>query len=133
MQDYAAVGLTLGRHPLALLRPALRRRRLSTAAELHGYRHGQLARTTGLVTHRQRPETAAGVVFITIEDETGHTNVVVWNSVAEAQRIDMLNAHLLTVYGHWETDGKVHHLIAGRLRDDSRLLGELETNSRDFR
>jgi error-prone DNA polymerase len=85
------------------------------------------------VTHRQRPDTAKGVIFITLEDETGHINVVVWNAVAERQRVEMLGARLLTVYGVWETDGKVHHLIAGRLRDDTALLGELETNSRDFR
>lgn len=101
VQDYAAIGLTLGRHLLALLRPALQRRRLSTAAELSGYRHGQLARTTDLVTHRQHPETANGVIFITLEDETGHVNVVAWNVVAEAQRSEVHSAKLLTVFWHW--------------------------------
>jgi error-prone DNA polymerase len=131
--DYQSVGLTLGRHPLALIRPLLRQRRLATAIELRGYRHGQLARASGIVTHRQRPDTAKGVIFITLEDETGHVNVVVWSRVAEMQRVEMLGAKLLTVYGTWETDGKVHHLIAGRLRDDSALLGQLTAASRDFR
>ena len=131
--DYASVGLTLGRHPLALLRPILRQRNLSTAAELRTRRHGQVARASGIVTHRQRPDTAKGVVFITLEDETGHVNVVVWERVAERQRVEMLGARLLTVYGTWESDGKVHHLIAGRLKDDTALLGGLSTASRDFR
>ena len=133
LADYHAQGFTLGRHPLALLRPQLTARKLASAAELHTYPHGRLARTTGIVTHRQRPETANGVVFITLEDETGYVQVVVWARVAERQRKVMLTARLLTVYGVWETDGKVHHLIAGRMADETALLGELATNSRDFR
>jgi len=133
LDDYAHLGFTLGRHPLALIRPHLKRRQLSTAAELKGYRHGQPARASGIVTHRQRPSTAKGTVFITIEDETGYVNVVVWDRLAERQRREMLSARLLTVYGTWETDGRVRHLIASRLVDHTELLGRLATGSRDFR
>ena len=130
--DYASTGLTLGRHPLALLRSRLRRLRLSTAAELNQFPHGRLARAAGIVTGRQRPGTASGVVFVTLEDETGNINVVVWNSLVEKQRRELLGSSLLGVYGVLERQGEVVHLIAQRLVDYSALLGRLETTSRDF-
>ena len=106
-----------------------------------GCRSGQLARASGLVTHRQRPETAKGVVFVTLEDETGTVNVIVWPDVAEAQRKPLLGSTLLTVYGVWQSegegptqkDGAVMHLIARQLVDHSALLQGLVTHSRDFR
>ncbi|HKB59293.1 MAG TPA: error-prone DNA polymerase [Gallionellaceae bacterium] len=130
--DYASLGLTLGRHPLALLRERLRRQRLVTAAELHGFPHGRLTRAAGLVTTRQRPGTASGVTFLTLEDETGQINVVVWRDLADRQRRELLGARLLAVYGVVERQGEVAHLIAGRLRDLTPLLGSLVTQSRDF-
>jgi error-prone DNA polymerase len=133
VSDYARLGFTLGRHPLALLRPRLTKARLSTAAQLRHAPHGRLVRACGIVTHRQRPETAKGAVFITLEDETGCVNVVVWERVAQAQRVPMLASRLLAVHGVWETDGRVHHLIAGRLIDHSSLLGGIVSGSRDFR
>jgi error-prone DNA polymerase len=130
--DYASLGLTLGRHPLALLRDRLQRQRMLTAAELHGLSHGRVTRVTGLVTGRQRPGTASGVTFVTLEDETGMINVIVWRDLAERQRKELLCSNLLTVYGTLEREGEVVHLIAARLRDQTALLGRLAARSRDF-
>ena len=130
--DYASTGLTLGRHPLALLRPRLKQLRLSTAEELRDFPHGRLARAAGIVTGRQRPGTASGVVFVTLEDETGNVNVIVWRDLVERQRRELLGARLLGVYGVLERQGEVVHLVAQRLVDFSELLGRLETTSRDF-
>src|SRR5438876_1262081 len=130
--DYANLGLTLGRHPVALLRERLQRQRMFTAAELKALPHGRLARVTGLVTGRQRPGTASGVTFVTLEDETGMVNVIVWRDLAERQRKELLRSSLLSVYGTLEREGEVVHLIAARLRDQTALLGSLITRSRDF-
>ena len=130
--DYASTGLTLGRHPIALLRPVLRRRRAITARELHVLPHGARIRACGLVTMRQRPMTASGTIFLTLEDETGFVNVVVWPRLCEKQRAEILGASVLAVDGVMETDGDVHHLIADRVHDFSHLAGGLESKSRDF-
>jgi len=130
--DYASLGLTLGRHPLALLRERLRRLGLLDAEKMRQLPHGSAARVAGLVTCRQRPDTASGVVFVTLEDETGNINVVVWNRLVERQRRELLGARLLGVHGTIERDGEVVHLVARRLVDHSALLGPLETASRDF-
>ena len=130
--DYASLGLTLGRHPLALLRGKLKAMGLGDASELHELPHGSAARVAGLVTCRQRPDTASGVVFVTLEDETGNMNIVVWNRLVERQRRELLGARLLGVHGTIERDGDVVHLVARRLVDHSALLGPLETASRDF-
>jgi error-prone DNA polymerase len=130
--DYRALGLTLRRHPLALLREGLRARRLVSAADVARTPHGRIARTAGIVIGRQRPDTASGVVFVTLEDETGATNVIVWRDLGDRQRRELLGARLLAVCGRVEREGPVVHLIAGRLVDLSPLLGELPTRSRDF-
>ncbi|MGH8851034.1 MAG: error-prone DNA polymerase [Casimicrobiaceae bacterium] len=130
--DYASLGLTLGRHPLALLRDRLQRQRMLTAAELRTLPHGRVTRVTGLVTGRQRPGTASGVTFVTLEDETGMVNVIVWRDLAERQRRELLRSNLLTVYGTLEREGEVVHLIAARLQDQTALLGRLTARSRDF-
>jgi error-prone DNA polymerase len=130
--DYRSQGLTLGRHPLALLRERLHGRRFVPAADLMGFQDGQLARACGLVTVRQRPGTAKGVLFMTLEDETGNVNVIVWPDLVEKQRREVLNAPLLGVYGVWQRQGEVRHLVARRLVDMSMLLGRLDTRSRDF-
>jgi len=132
LADYQSLGLTLGRHPLALLRERLARMRLSTAAQLHALSNGKPARTAGLVTCRQRPGTAEGVIFVTLEDETGHVNVVVWRDLVERQRRELLGARLLGVEGVLQKEGDVVHLVARRLTDHSRLLGGLVMSSRDF-
>ncbi|WP_233850168.1 error-prone DNA polymerase [Paraburkholderia sp. HD33-4] len=130
--DYRSLGLTLNRHPLELLRPQLLANRLMPASTLRTYRDGRLARACGLVTVRQRPGTAKGVVFVTLEDETGNVNVIIWPSLLEKQRKEALGAALLAVYGTWQCQGEVRHLVAQRLVDMSHLLGELQTTSRDF-
>ncbi len=131
--DYRSLGLTLGRHPLALLRTELDAFKVQTAAVLSGHPHGRTARASGLVTHRQRPETAKGTVFVTLEDDTGCVNVIVWPAVADAQRLPLLRATLLTVYGQWQREGQVMHLLASRLVDHSALLQGLVARSRNFR
>jgi error-prone DNA polymerase len=131
--DYASLGLTLGRHPVALLRNRLDVMRMVTAAQLRAMPHGRLTRTAGLVIGRQRPDTATGVIFVTLEDETGMINVVVWNRVAETQRRALLGSRLMAVHGVIEREGDVVHLVAGKLVDHSNLLGRLVTRSRDFR
>jgi error-prone DNA polymerase len=133
LADYRSLGLTLKRHPLALLRPELAAFKIEPAAVLRTYPAGRLARASGIVTHRQRPETAKGTVFVTLEDETGAVNVIVWPSVAETQRQPMLGATLLTVYGQWQREGDVMHLVARKLIDHSHLLQGLASRSRDFR
>ena len=130
--DYASLGLTLGRHPLALLRERLRSSSFLSAGELRLRPRGKLVRTAGLVTCRQRPDTASGVVFVTLEDETGCINVVLWRDLVERQRREMLGARLLGVQGVIEREGDVVHIIARRLFDHSALLGPLAAASRDF-
>jgi error-prone DNA polymerase len=130
--DYASLGLTLGRHPLALIRRKLQDLRMVDARSLHRLSHGTPARVAGLVTCRQRPDTASGVVFVTLEDETGCMNVVVWRNLVETQRAELLGARLLGVQGVVERDDEVVHLVARRLVDYSALLGPLAAPSRDF-
>jgi error-prone DNA polymerase len=130
--DYASIGLTLGRHPLALLRKNLDGKRLIDSKTLNRLPHGSRARLAGLVTCRQRPDTASGVVFVTLEDEAGCVNVVVWNHLVERQKRELLGARLLGVAGSVERDGEVVHLVARRLYDYTAMLGPLMTGSRDF-
>jgi error-prone DNA polymerase len=130
--DYALLGTTLGPHPLTLLRPELSARRLMSSLELKERRHGQPARVAGLVVGRQRPGTASGVTFVTLEDEYGMVNVVVWRTLAERQRRELVASHLLRVDGTVETRDGVLHIVAGRLEDISELLQGLDTRSRDF-
>jgi len=130
--DYRSTGLTLGRHPLALLRPRLQRMKLVTAAELAQLADGDTVRAAGIVTCRQRPGTASGVVFVTLEDETGYVNVVVWGRLVEKQRRELLGSRLMGVEGKLQREGDVIHLVARRLTDHTRLLGTLATASRDF-
>jgi error-prone DNA polymerase len=130
--DYASTGLTLGRHPLALLRPRLAAQRFICAGDLQHAADRQLARVAGIVTCRQRPGTASGIVFVTLEDETGFANIVVHAKLVERQRRELLGARLLGVFGQVQREGAVVHLVAKRLVDLSPLLGRLPTASRDF-
>ena len=134
--DYAALGMTLRSHPLLLLRSQLSKMKLLTAEQMHHYPSGRLVRACGLVTMRQQPGTAKGVVFVTLEDETGSVNVIVWKSLRERQRPELLKSRLLAVYGVWQRDeasgGNVRHVIAKRLVDLTPLLGGLTTHSREF-
>jgi error-prone DNA polymerase len=130
--DYASTGLTLGRHPLALLREHLSRMHFSAAEEIRLLPSGSRVRAAGIVTGRQRPGTASGTVFVTLEDETGCLNVIVWRDLTERQRRELLGARLMGVEGVLEREGEVVHLVARRLSDHSALLGRLATPSRDF-
>ncbi|WP_266158095.1 error-prone DNA polymerase [Dyella silvatica] len=132
LADYARVGLTLGPHPLQQLRKRLRAARCTDSRALRTQPDASQVRAAGLVTQRQRPQTASGVTFITLEDEYGPINVVVWSQVAERQRRIFLEARLLGVDGRWEHADGVSHLIAHRLIDLSALLGALDSRSRDF-
>jgi error-prone DNA polymerase len=123
--DYASLGLTLGRHPLALLRNDLENLGVTKAENFLLERHGSIARAAGLVTCRQRPDTRSGVVFVTLEDESGCVNVVVWSDLFERQRKELLGARLLGVEGVVQREGLVVHLLARRFMDHSRLLGRL--------
>ncbi|CAB3821662.1 Error-prone DNA polymerase [Achromobacter dolens] len=130
--DYRSVGLTLRRHPVELLRPQLAARNFQPASVLNGYPDKRVARACGIVTVRQRPQTSKGVIFVTLEDETGPVNVVVRPELIERQRRELLGATLLGVYGSWQSVDGVRHLIAQRLVDLSELLGGLSTPSRNF-
>ncbi|HEY8555132.1 MAG TPA: OB-fold nucleic acid binding domain-containing protein, partial [Burkholderiales bacterium] len=130
--DYAHVGLTLGRHPLALLRERFAQHGWFSAREIGALPHGRFARTGGIVVCRQHPGSANGVVFLTLEDETGNTNVIVWPSLVARYRREVVQARLLVVEGEVQREGEVLHVVARRLTDRSDLLGRLVTRSRDF-
>ena len=139
--DYAATGLTLRRHPLALLRAHLARWRIATALQLRDIPRGRRVRACGIVTVRQRPGTAQGTMFVTLEDETGPVNVIVWPAQLERWRDALMRARLLAVEGVWQCSDApdagmaVRHLIGQRFKDLSPLLGRLAQalgGSRDF-
>jgi error-prone DNA polymerase len=130
--DYAALGLTLRRHPMALLRQQLSAMRFKSSQALLELPDGRLVRACGIVTLRQQPPTAKGVVFVSLEDEHGTVQVIVWKSVRERQRQELMNAKLLGVYGTWQREGEVRNLIAQRLVDLTHWLGRLAAPSRDF-
>jgi error-prone DNA polymerase len=132
INDYRMLGLSLGQHPLSFLRQQLLAQRFLPASTLNTFEQGQFARACGIVTVRQRPATAKGTMFVTLEDETGNINVIVWPALIRQQRKELLNAGLLGVYGIWQKENNVQHLIAKRLVDLSELLGQLKTRSRDF-
>lgn len=132
LADYATVGLTLGAHPLSLVRHHLAKERCIPSDELVTRRSGSRVRVAGLVTLRQRPETAKGTTFVTLEDEAGNVQVIVWASVAERQRKALLGSKLLVVDGRWDCADGAGNVIADRVRDLSSLLGSLDARSRNF-
>ncbi|MGQ3053362.1 MAG: error-prone DNA polymerase [Roseateles sp.] len=132
--DYASTGLTLRRHPLALLRPRLAKQGLLSAQQLDSVKSGRRAKACGIVTGRQKPQTAKGTLFITLEDETGNVQVIVWPKVYEEHRGTILGARLLAVDGVWQRgDGDVRHLLARGFTNLNPWLGRLRAESRDFR
>jgi len=130
--DYGSMGLTLRRHPLALVRGKLLKRGIIPAQELWERPNGEFVTTAGLVITRQRPGSANGVTFVTMEDETGYVNLIVWERVATAQRAALLDSRLLEVRGKLQREGDVLHVIAQRLTNLSALLGDLVVASRNF-
>ena len=133
LSDYRAVGLSLAAHPMSLLRDRLHRQRIISSQDLKSRRHGSGVHVAGLVTQRQRPATAKGTMFVTLEDEHGMVNVIVWPDLAIRQRKALLGSTLLSVKGRFERVDNVEHLIAAYLTDMSDLLGTFRTESRDFR
>ena len=135
-EDYRSTGLTLRRHPLALLRAQLAADYVITAAQLAKMQTGRRVRVVGIVTCRQRPSTANGTMFVTLEDETGYVNGVVWASIAETNRKALIFSRMLRITGRVERQGAVVHLIAEKLSDETAmldaLLGDLNITSRDF-
>jgi error-prone DNA polymerase len=132
VEDYRSTGLTLRRHPVALLRQRLKDVKAISAADIQNTPSGRLIRAAGIVTCRQHPSTAKGTTFVTLEDETGYVNVIVWAGVAERCRKALVLSRFMIVFGKIERQGRVVHLIAERLVDETHLLGELATSSRDF-
>jgi error-prone DNA polymerase len=131
--DYRHLGFSLGAHPLALLRDRLRNLGICSAQEVNDLAHGERVYTAGLVITRQRPASASGVTFVTIEDETGYINFIVWESVAKREQKPLLGAVLLGAEGYVQREEDVLHVIVQRLHDHGDLLGELSVKSRDFR
>lgn len=117
---------------MALLRGRMRAQRILGLRELQDRPSGSGVHVAGLVTQRQRPATAKGTIFVTLEDEQGMINVIVWPHLAMRRRRALLESRLLAVRGRWERVDGVEHLIAGDLRDLSEMLGELALPSRDF-
>jgi error-prone DNA polymerase len=132
LADYHALGLTLGRHPLALLRERLAALGLRQTGDLAQLASGAQARVAGIVITRQRPQTASGVTFLTLEDESGQVNVIVWRQLGRRQRRELVHSRLLEVRGELQREAGVTHLIAARLVDHTRLLGALLPRSRNF-
>ncbi|MER9203459.1 OB-fold nucleic acid binding domain-containing protein [Mesorhizobium sp. M0933] len=122
VEDYGHVGLTLRSHPVSFLRADLRRRRIVTCQEAMQARDKRWLEAAGLVLVRQRPGSAKGVMFLTMEDETGATNIVVWVKVFERFRRLLLSSSMLGVRGRIQREGEVVHLVAHELTD---LSGEL--------
>ncbi len=141
LDDYRYLGLSLGPHPMALLRNSPHLQKHSTAVDLNACSQGQFVRVAGLVTGRQRPSTATGVLFVTLEDETGNVNLVVWSSVFDRYRAALLQGQLLKVKGVVEREGEVIHVVAGHIDDGTELLAGIARQgasaenfkSRDFR
>jgi error-prone DNA polymerase len=131
--DYQSLGLTLERHPMTLIRKRLDAYHYVKAEDLNDLKSGRHIRVAGLVITKQRPGTASGVIFVTLEDESGCTNLIVWKKIAEEQRDVLLNASLMGVEGELQKEGKVIHVIARKLIDHSELLGELTVRQRNFR
>jgi error-prone DNA polymerase len=133
LADYQSTGLTLRDHPLSLLRKEWPFKRCSTHRELLAASSQRFVRIAGLVTCKQRPGTASGVIFLTLEDETGNHNVVVWPKLQERCRQALMNARLLVVKGTLERKDNVSHIIAGDLEDYTHVLASLSIKARAYR
>jgi len=132
LADYSSTGLTLAQHPLALLRKQSPFNRCKQSADLNSLNHSCFISVAGVVTCRQRPATATGVLFLTLEDETGNINVIVWKSLQQKFRQALLNSRLLLVKGKMEKKNSVVHVIAGYIEDVSEQLESFKQTSRDF-
>lgn len=132
LADYRSTGASLKHHPIEFLRPQLIKQNIQPISILMSYPDRRLARACGLVTHRQKPATAKGTLFLTLEDETAQVNVIVWPDMARENRQLLRNAQIMAVFGVWQKEGNVHNLIAKRVVDYTPLLGDIQLKSRDF-
>src|SRR5512138_1977715 len=132
LTDYRQLGFSTGRHLLELLRSRLRGAGVLTRREVENYRNGEKVCVAGLVTHLQRPGTASGVVFASLEDETGINNIVIWPGVFDAQRHIILQANLMVVSGTLQTQEGVTHVVAETIENYSHWIADVPRNSRDF-
>lgn len=131
MQDYGTIALSLKAHPVSLIREQLNRLRITPTGSLAGMRNGRAVNVCGLITVRQRPGTAKGVLFITIEDETGFANLVVWAQTFEKYRQVILQSKLLMVSGKLQVEGEVVHVVVHSCHDLTGLM-QLATEARDI-
>lgn len=131
VQDYASTSLSLKAHPVNFVRQKLYEQHAVATGNLSNYRDGMIIRVVGLVLVRQRPGTAGGVCFITIEDETGFANLVVFQNLFETYRKEILHARLLMVEGKLQREGEVTHVIVRRCFDMSNLLREMNQTEID--
>jgi error-prone DNA polymerase len=122
VEDYTSLGLSLKAHPLSFLRAALARKHCVTSEESYRFRQRTFVRIAGIVLSRQRPGSAKGVMFLTLEDETGPANIIVWPTVFEAHRSIVLSAGMIGVEGEIQREGQVQHIIARKLIDLTHLL-----------
>jgi error-prone DNA polymerase len=133
VEDYRSVGLSLRDHPVSFLRATLEHRRIVRCADLARMRDGSRLMVAGIVLVRQRPGSAQGVLFVTIEDETGHANLIVWSSVFDRQRRELLSATMLSCRGKLQKEGEVIHVVAEQITDLSELLRSVGDDSRAIR
>jgi error-prone DNA polymerase len=131
-KDYRQLGFSTGRHPLALLRPRLRELGVSSRSELNSLQAGRHVRVGGLVTHLQHPQTANGVIFASLEDETGINNIIFWPGVFNDHRHRILGSNLMVVSGELQSQEGVVHVVAAQVEDYSHWVRTLPRNSRDF-
>ena len=137
--DYTSLGLTLGKHPMTILREQFDSqhdspfKRCKTATELEAMNHGRFVQVSGIVTGRQRPASASGVLFLTLEDDTNNINIVIWTRVLETYRTAVVQGRLLKIKGVLERQASVIHVIAGHVEDLSHYLEHFSLKSRDFR
>ncbi|HVV94464.1 MAG TPA: error-prone DNA polymerase, partial [Hyphomicrobiales bacterium] len=131
-EDYIATGLSLKRHPISFLRGALAARGFVTAADLQALPDGAFVSLAGIVLFRQRPGTAKGTIFMTIEDETGGANLIVWPKLVERHRRAVYGARLLAVAGRMQRASEVIHVISGRLDDWTAALHHLHRGETGF-
>jgi error-prone DNA polymerase len=129
VEDYRSTQLSLRAHPLAFVRPELQRRGMVTCAELERVKDGGRVQVAGIILVRQKPGSAKGVLFITIEDETGVANLIVWPDRFEAQRRTIMSSAMISIVGQVQKEGQVIHIISERVADEAALLrsvGEME-------
>jgi error-prone DNA polymerase len=132
VEDYRSKGLTLRQHPIAFLREDLKARRMAPCSDLKQARDGTWITVAGLVLVRQKPGSANGVMFMTIEDETGIANLVIWSSLFERQRRIVLSSGMIACRGRVQREGQVIHLVAEHLMDLSDLLGSVGARNEPF-